>query len=113
MYLGSVATHLAKLRKHTQHDTFPTALHSIKEPKILLSRQILAAPESGGLMSTPRATSQTLLWGLVRLSAEETELSRIFSDIGFRKKNVSSAVFSARLTVTPEPSIPASRWKSI
>src|SRR5258708_14128607 len=46
LHLGSVATHLAKLRKHSQDGTYPTALHSIKEPRIQWSHEMMTAPSS-------------------------------------------------------------------
>jgi len=44
--LGAVATHLAKLRQHKSNGTYPTALHSIREPKIQWSREFMAVPQS-------------------------------------------------------------------
>src|SRR5258706_4020115 len=44
--LGTVATHFAKLRQHTAHGTFPTALHLIRVPQIQWSHKFMAAPQS-------------------------------------------------------------------
>jgi len=44
--LGAVAMHLAKLRQHKSNGMYPTALHSIREPKIMWSREFMAAPQS-------------------------------------------------------------------
>jgi len=44
--LGAVATHLAKLHQHKSNGMYPTALHSIREPKIQWSREFMAAPQS-------------------------------------------------------------------
>jgi hypothetical protein len=44
--LGAVATHLGKLRQHKSNGTYPTALQSIREPKIQWSHEFMAAPNS-------------------------------------------------------------------
>ena len=46
MRLGTVATQLAKLRQHQANGTYPTAIHSIREPKIQWTSEFLAAPQS-------------------------------------------------------------------
>jgi hypothetical protein len=42
--LGAVATHLGKLRQHKSNGSYPTALQSIREPKIQWSHEFMAAP---------------------------------------------------------------------
>ena len=44
--LGAVATHYAKLVQHQANGTYPTAIHSIREPKIQWSKEFMAAPQS-------------------------------------------------------------------
>ena len=46
MRLGTVATQLAKLRQHQANGMYPTAIHSIREPKIQWTSEFLAAPQS-------------------------------------------------------------------